>query len=176
LRPASPYGASKAALCAAANQLAQQLGLSTAWARLFFLYGPHEHPRRLVPYVIQSLLAGTPALCTDGKQRRDYLHVSDAAEALIALLDSNLCGPVNIAAGVAPALRELIEIIGEVLGKRQLLRFGALPPRPHDPPIIVADTYRLRAYLGWSPKLSLKAGLEQTIDWWRAESAQRIAA
>src|SRR5438093_4004920 len=75
LRPVSLYGVCKNALREVSEALAARLGLRAAWGRVFFLYGPHEHPRRLVAAVITSLLRGEPALCSEGMQRRDFLHV-----------------------------------------------------------------------------------------------------
>ena len=66
---------------------------------IFFLYGPHEPPGRLIPSVIQALLKGEFARCSHGRQIRDFLYVEDVAEAFVALLDSDITGPVNIASG-----------------------------------------------------------------------------
>src|SRR5262249_4985499 len=72
LRPISVDGVCKNALREVSESLGTRLGLRTAWGRVFFLYGPHEHPRRLVASVIGSLLHGEPALCSEGTQRRDF--------------------------------------------------------------------------------------------------------
>ena len=66
--------------------------LSTAWGRIFYLYGPGEYPSRLVPSVIGSLLHDEPARCTHGRQLRDYLHVADVASAFAAILDGKSRG------------------------------------------------------------------------------------
>ncbi len=74
---------------------------TSAWGRIFFLYGPHEHPDRLVASVIRSLLAGEPARTSHGNQVRDYLYAGDVADAFVALLESDVTGPINIASGRA---------------------------------------------------------------------------
>ncbi|WP_421021629.1 NAD-dependent epimerase/dehydratase family protein, partial [Klebsiella pneumoniae] len=79
---------------------ASQTGLSATWARLFFMYGPGEHPNRVTSSVILSLLQGKSAQCSHGMQIRDFLHVADVASALVTLLDSDVTGPVNIGSGV----------------------------------------------------------------------------
>src|SRR5207245_614301 len=84
--------ACKLALASLLEAYAGQTGLSQAWARIFFLYGPREHPKRLVSSVIRSLLRGERARCSHGQQIRDYLHVEDAAGALVALLESEVTG------------------------------------------------------------------------------------
>lgn len=167
LRPATIYGAAKHAARLALDAVAAQTNLSTAWGRVFFVYGPHESRERLVPSVILSLLRGEIARCTHGQQVRDFLHVADVAEAFAALLESDLKGPVNIASGHAIQLSEVIETIGEKLGRPDLIKLGAIdPPRP-EPATIVANTRILNDELRWRPRYDLNSGLEQTIEWWR---------
>src|SRR5262249_26678102 len=79
LRPATLYGQCKHELHL---RLKRVENVQLAWARLFFLYGPAEHPSRLVGSVILSLLGGQPAASSSGTQERDFLHTADAAEAL----------------------------------------------------------------------------------------------
>lgn len=167
LRPTSEYGAAKAALFTAFGPLCSKLGISGSWARPFFLYGPGENPRRLAADVILSLLAGREALCTHGRQRRDFLHVDDAAGAMVRLLLSHLEGPLNIGSGTAVRLAALIEEAGRQIGEGHLIRLGARAERPGDPPLIEADVRRLHERLGWRPKFDLETGLAHTIAWWR---------
>jgi nucleoside-diphosphate-sugar epimerase len=143
-----------------------QTGLSSAWGRIFHLYGPYEYPGRLVPSVIRALLRGEPANCSDGRQVRDYLYVEDVASAFVCLVESELQRPVNIASGVPVSVKELIGRIGEKIGRPDLIRLGALGST-QEPPHIVAMTSRLREEAGWRPHYDLDAGLERTIDWWR---------
>jgi nucleoside-diphosphate-sugar epimerase len=145
-------------------------GVSTAWGRLFSVYGPHEHPKRLVPSVTQSLLAGEPALCSHGTQIRDYLFAEDAADALLTLLESDVSGPINLASGQPVALRDIITRIGALLGRPDLIRLGAIPAAPSDKPFVVADTTRTVSALGWRPRHTLESGLLQTIAWWRRQT------
>ena len=174
LVPATLYGACKHALQVMVDAFCKQTGLSYAWGRIFFLYGPHEHPDRLVSSVIRSLLQGEPARCSHGNQIRDFLHVEDVAYAFVALLNSDIEGPVNIGQGTPVAIREVVEIIGDQLHSKHLIQLGALPAPPNDPPVLIADTHRIQS-IGWHPKYNLKTGLEQTITWWKTNliTAQR---
>lgn len=167
IRPDTLYGAAKSAL--RMQSFCLKLGLSIAWARMFFLYGPHENPRRLVPSVILSLLAGKPALSSHGEQIRDYMHVMDVAEGLIALLNSNAQGIFNIASGHAVTIRMIVEQIGLLMEQSSLLRIGALSARANDAPLVVADTRHTEHTIGWRSRIPLDRGLTETIDWWRAE-------
>jgi nucleoside-diphosphate-sugar epimerase len=161
LRPASRYGQAKAAL----GRWTADCTASVAWARLFFLYGPGEHETRLVPSVANALLEGREAELTPGTQVRDFLHVQDAARALVALLDDSVTGPVNIGSGRGVTVRSVAERVGALAGRPDLLRFGARPaPTAED---VVADVRRLRDEVGWQPTRTLEDGLEETVDWWR---------
>lgn len=167
IRPATPYGMTKQGLHMLAEALAALSGVSLAWGRLFFLYGAHESPARLVPSVVNSLVQGRSAPCTDGEQQRDFLNVADAAHAFVTLLESNAAGAFNVASGIPTTVRSLVEEIGRQTGRSDLLRFGALPRPAGDPPLLVADVSRIES-LGWRVQHGLADGLAETIAWWRS--------
>ena len=169
LVPATLYGASKHALHVMLEAFARQQNLSAAWGRVFFLYGPHEHPSRLVSSVIRSLLRGETARCSHGRQLRDFLHVADVADAFVALLDTEVRGAVNIGSGVALQLKDVIEEIGRQLKRNDLIQLNALSASENEPPVLVANVSRLAEEVGFHPRYDLSRGLEQTIDWWRQE-------
>ena len=165
--PDTVYGSCKHALSVLLQSFATSAGLSAAWGRVFFLYGPNEHPQRLVSSVILSLLDDTPAKCSHGRQVRDYLHVQDVADGLVALLDSDVSGAVNVSSGQATTLRDIVLTIGRLLGRPELIQLGAIPARANDAPLVVGDNSRLVGELGWKQKYDLEAGLQQTIEWWK---------
>lgn len=167
LRPVTLYGSCKAGLSTIAAAAAPALDVDLAWARVFWLYGPHEPRNRLVSSVIEGLLAGRRVAVTAGVQRRDYLHVADVAGALVALLDSGVTGPVNIGSGTPVAVRAIFDRIGEALGRSELIDVGARREAAAEPPVVVADVQRLTREVSFTPAFDLKAGLADTIDWWR---------
>jgi len=166
--PDTVYGSCKHALSVLLQSFAGSAGLSAAWGRVFFLYGPNEHPQRLVSSVILSLLEDKAAKCSHGRQVRDYLHVQDVAHGLVALLDSDLSGAVNISSGQATTLRDIVLTIGRLMGRLERIQLGAIPARPNDAPLVVGDNSRISTALGWKPTYDLEAGLAQTINWWKA--------
>lgn len=167
LAPTTLYGACKHATHVVLEAFARQAGLSAAWGRLFFPYGPGEPPGRLVPSVARALIAGEPALCTHGRQVRDFIHVEDAASAFVALLDSGGEGAVNVASGQPVALREVVEKVAERAGRPDLVRLDARPAPEGEPPSLYADARRLREEVGWSPRYDLDRGLAETVEWLR---------
>ncbi len=169
LAPATLYGVAKDALRRVAAAYAAQAGVELAWGRPFFLYGPREPPGRLVPSVVCALLHGEPVATSGGEQLRDFMHVEDMAGALLALLDSTAVGDVNIASGVGVAVGEMVDEIVRLIGRPELVRRGALPMRPGEPPQLVADVTRLREEIGFRPRVALADGLAATVAWWEAQ-------
>ena len=105
---------------------------------------------------------------TAGTQVRDFMHVDDVARAFVAVLDSELQGAVNIAAGTGIALRELVGLVGAAAGRPELIEFGAISQRPGEPAALVADVRRLRDTVGFRPRRELADGVRETVEWWRS--------
>jgi nucleoside-diphosphate-sugar epimerase len=165
----TPYAAAKIALQKALAQFAREEHLSSAWGRLFFQFGPHEHPDRLVPSVIRHLLVNQEALCTHGRQIRSFLHVADVGAAFAQLLESDVQGPVNIGSDERIALADLIDRIALEIGRPDLVRLGARSAPTDEPPLLVPDVHRLRDEVHWRPQFSLNEGLRDAIGWWRGQ-------
>lgn len=171
LHPTTTYGTCKHALQLLLTAFASQHQLSAAWGRIFSLYGPGEYASRLVPSVICSLLRDEIALCSHGRQIRDLLYVDDVADAFVTLLESRVSGPVNIASGQPVTLRHVLDTIGQLTGKPDLICLDAKAVPPDELDLLVADIHRLRDEVGWVPQYSLEQGLSQTFDWWQNQSA-----
>jgi nucleoside-diphosphate-sugar epimerase len=169
--PSTLYAVCKDGLRQIAAKYAADVGVSTAWARVFYLYGPFEPSARLVPSVILSLLRGERAACTHGRQLRDFLHVEDVGSALAAILDSRLEGSANIGSDQPVAIRAIVETIARQLDAADRVDFGARQPAPTDAPIMIADVGRLRDEVGWRPQWRLEDGVAATIRWWKTNGA-----
>ena len=162
------YGAAKDALHRVLAHAAPKDGVSLAWGRIFSVYGPYEAKERLVPSVVLPLLAGEVAPCGDGIVERDFMHVEDLAAALAAILSSDWQGPVNLASGQCQPLRVIIDLIANQIGRPDLVRIGARPPRKDEPLRLAAATTTLRDRVGFTPRYDLTNGLAATIAWWNS--------
>lgn len=167
LRPRTLYAASKASASLLAQQLAKGSRTNVAWARVFYPYGPFEDHRRAVPALITHLLEGRRFAASSGEQVRDYIYATDVADAFVTLIDRNATGSFNVSSGTPITVRGLMETIGDRLGRRELIDFGAATARGWEPRFICGDNSRLRA-LDWVPKYTLGQGVDETIAWWRA--------
>jgi nucleoside-diphosphate-sugar epimerase len=168
----APYAACKLALQNLLASYGTQEKLSIAWGRIFALFGPGEHPQRLVASVVRSLLLNQEARCSHGRQVRNFLHVADVGEAFAALLDSPLQGPVNIGSPERVSIAALVERIAKRIGRTELLRLGARASSANEPAVLVPDVRLLYDEVGWRPRFTLDEGLVDTISWWQDELAR----
>jgi nucleoside-diphosphate-sugar epimerase len=167
--PPTAYAQAKLAMHAALERAGDDRGLSTAWGRIFFQYGPDENPERLVASVITNLLMGREANASHGRQVRSFLHVADVGAAFAALLDASVEGPVNIGSGDRISIADLLGKIAAHIGRPELLRLGARSAPAGEPALLVPDVVRLRDEVGWRPRFSLDEGLMDAIAWWRGK-------
>jgi nucleoside-diphosphate-sugar epimerase len=137
-----------------------------AHARLFFSYGPFEQ-QRLVPSIIRALLKGEPARLTAGTQVRDFLDVRDIGRCLALLLASEVEGAVNVASGAGVSVARIAELLGDMIGRPDLVQLGAVSLPREEPASIVADISRLMVEVGAKPEISLEQGLSDAVAWWR---------
>lgn len=168
LRPATLYGAAKLAL---GDVGCRMPGLELAHARVFFTFGPGEHPDRLVASVARGLLAGKHVSTTAGTQVRDFLAAPEIADALATILATEVRGAVNIGSGEPRAVRDIVSLVADATGRPDLVGFGEIGMRPGEPARLVADVTRLTDEVGWRPAATLPDTLRQAVAWW-AERAR----
>lgn len=164
--PNTAYGICKQALQEMLKSYSEINNLSSAWGSIFFPYGAYEHPNRLVPSVINSLLKGDAAKCSHGDQIRDFIYVQDVADAFVALLESDVTEVVNIASGKPITIKDIVYKIADKMGRVDLIELGAIATNPREPPLLVADIRRLSQEVGWQPQFNWDIGLDQAIAWW----------
>ncbi len=170
--PATLYGHAKHATATLARHICESAGVSLTSGRVYFVFGPGEHPDRLVSSVSRALLAGVDAPCSHGTQVRDFQLSSETAAALVALVDCDVHGPVNIGSGEQLSIRDVVEHLGRLSGRPQLVRLGAIPARPHEQQLVVPDLRRLINEVGFQRSSSVREGLELTFRWWAEQLDQ----
>lgn len=160
------YGQCKSSLYNIGRVYALEHAMDFKWARIFNLYGPYEKQARLVPAVILSMLKGEDVKVSDCLKFQDYLHVFDAARAVVDLFESKVAGAVNISSGTPVRLRTIVEKIAELMSFDGKILWGALPSYFGDP-LVVGSNDKLVHGVGWAQQIGLDAGLQMTIDWWK---------
>jgi dTDP-glucose 4,6-dehydratase len=176
LAPRSPYAAAKAAgdLLALAHHAT--FGIDVVVTRGANTYGPYQHPEKLIPLAITSVLEGLQVpLYGDGLQRRDWLHVGDHAGAIAHVLARGVAGEVYNVPGSAELVnREVVARLLDLLGRPwDLVR--SVADRPGHDRRYAMDGTRL-ADLGWTNRVDLDDGLAETVAWYRDHEAWWRAA
>jgi dTDP-glucose 4,6-dehydratase len=143
----------------------RQQGLDTAIVRIFNTYGPRMRPNdgRAIPTFLRQALQDRPiTVFGDGSQTRSFCYVEDEIRGLIALAESGHHQPVNIGNPNEFTLLELAKTVLEVTGSRSEIVYEALPT--DDPQVRQPDITLAREILGWEPTISLREGLQKTIE------------
>ncbi len=161
--PATLYGTAKASLHTVLAKAAPGLGLSLAWARIFFPYGPGERPERLLGSLLEAAHRGSVAKVSEGSQRRDFIHVEDVAAAMVAILGAPVEGVLNVASGEATTVRHFVELASQAAGSADRVSYGAIPARPDDPPLIKGAIDRLLTETAYRPRFTLAAGVADAV-------------
>ncbi|MBO0728046.1 MAG: SDR family oxidoreductase [Acidimicrobiaceae bacterium] len=144
-----------------------------AIVRIFNTYGPRMRPDdgRVVSNFVSQALAGRPlTVYGDGSQTRSICYVDDLVRGLLAMLDSDVTGPINLGNPVEMSMLELARIIQTLTGSRSRIAYRPLPvddPRRRQPDISLAQNL-----LGWQPRVPFEEGLTRTIDWFRSLDAR----
>lgn len=171
--PLSPYSLQKLVGENYCSLFYRLYSLETVILRYFNVYGPRQDPSSIYSGVISRFITAlltdqAPIIYGDGEQTRDFSFVSDVAWATVAAARApGVAGEIlNIAAGQAYSLHQLLAILKEETGSR-------LPPvyqeaRPGDVRHSLGDISRSKAALGFDPKFSFPEGLKRTIEWYRS--------
>ncbi|NKY88866.1 NAD-dependent epimerase/dehydratase family protein [Nocardia veterana] len=166
LGPRSAYQVAKVFTEAAAFAYHRGEGALVGVIRPFNVYGPHmwHSDSRAVPAFCAAALAGRTLTLHGGAQTRSLLYVSDAVDAISAMLDSQEFGPINIGATEEVSVKELAMMIIAAAGSGQL---DIAEAREQEAPARCPDLSRARELLDWAPRVSLAEGIALTIGWMR---------
>ena len=143
-------------------------GLDTRIVRIFNTFGPRMRPDdgRAIPAFFKATLENRPLpVFGDGGQTRSLCYVADEVEGILRLLLSDETGPVNIGNPEEVTILELAEAVQDVVGNYPGIEFQPLPT--DDPTVRRPDTTKAEELLGWKAQISLRAGLEKTLPWFR---------
>jgi len=169
--PVSPYAATKKAgelICYTYHHL---YDLSCSCLRFFTVYGPRQRPDMAIHKFTRLIDAGEPVpMFGDGSSRRDYTYIDDVLQGVLRSIDRCEGYEVyNLGESRTIALRELIEKLEKLLGKKAIIQ--QLPPQPGDVPITYADISKARKKLNYNPKFPIEKGLEQFVRWFKEQKA-----
>jgi dTDP-glucose 4,6-dehydratase len=175
--PNSPYSASKASSDMLVRAYHHTYGLNTVITNCSNNYGPYQFPEKLIPVIIQNLLARKPLpVYGDGMNVRDWLYVRDHAEALWQVLQHGRAGETyNIGGHNEWANIRIVELICDLVDEmkpdlggdsRKLITF--VKDRPGHDRRYAIDATKMKQELGWKPAYTFERGIRETVEWYIA--------
>ena len=169
--PSSPYSATKAGSDHLVRAWVRSFGVRATISNCSNNYGPYQHIEKFIPRQITNILTGQPAkLYGTGAQVRDWIHVDDHNDAVLAILERGCIGETYNIGASSPGSgdahvtnKQVIETICELMGGE----YVHVADRPGHDQRYTMDATKLRRELGWQPQhTDLRSGLEQTIAWY----------
>ena len=171
IKPQSLYAVTKLYAEEACSYYADAFHLPCVTLRLFPPYGPGDHERRLIPYVIGSILKNTPPNLTTGKQEWDFVYIDDIVNAYLAVLKSypfkDDHAIFNVGTSEAVSIRSFVEKIRGCLGSDIDLPWGSVAHRANEVWYNSADIKKAQTVLHWSPQTGIDEGIKKTVAWFR---------
>jgi len=170
LNPTNPYAASKAAADMLARAYHNTYGMEIVIARLENVYGPYQHPQKVLPTFTRKAMANEPLpVYGDGKHRRQWLHVDDNVSALLFLLDNWHPGEIYHVAGHQEL--ENLDLAKRILGildklENKIMFLDDHNARPGHDRRYALDSTKIRS-LGWKPEYTIDTGLPLVVNWYR---------
>jgi dTDP-glucose 4,6-dehydratase len=169
VNPSSPYSASKASADLLVRAWVRSFGISATLSNCSNNYGPYQHVEKFIPRQITGILQGTrPKLYGAGANVRDWIHVDDHNDAVLAILEQGRLGETYlIGADGERDNAAIVALLLELMGKPADW-FDHVPDRPGHDLRYAIDSAKLRAETDWTPRYrDIRAGLAQTVDWYR---------
>lgn len=170
--PSSPYAAAKLAASAYGRMFAALYDQSIVNLRLFMVYGPGPQDlKKLVPYVINSLLSGERPELSSGGRLVDWVYLDDVIDAYLCAAGSeSVAGEtIDVGTGELTSVSEVVAMLYRLVGVDDAPLLGAVEERKLEQ-IRRADPLATRELMGWSPTRSLEQGLSATVDWFRTQT------
>lgn len=169
LQGQSPYSASKIGADKMCEAFAASFDLPVVVARPFNTFGPRQSMRAVIPTIITQLLAGGPVRLGSIAPRRDLNYVLDTVAGFIALAqaDQAIGKVVNLGRGEDISIGDLAQLIGDVMGIRPIIEEDTHRVRPQASEVnrLLASNALAAELTGWTPKVSLREGIEKTVAW-----------
>lgn len=143
----------------------QQTGAPVTNIRLFNVYGPRETNAHIIPEILEQLKTTSTLQLGNITTHRDFIHVKDAAAGMLTIASARPEKPptYNLATGTHASMQQVIDLIGETLGRSITVERDEKRFRTADKQVQFADISAVKAGTGWSPKYELPDGVRQLV-------------
>ncbi len=166
-RPNTPYSASKAGADHAVRAYHATFGLPVTISNCANNYGPYQFPEKVVPLFTTRALAGEQLpMYRSVQNRREWIHVADHCDAIARVIVDGAVGETyHVGTGREATIEEIADLVLEELALPETLK-SVVPDRPGHDRRYRLDSTKIRAQLGWAPKIDFEAGIKQTVRWY----------
>ena len=176
LRPLEVYGESKLAAEDLARRFQQDTGTPTSVLRFFNAIGRNETNPHVIPHIFESLQSSDVIRLGNMAPRRDYVDTRDLAGAMLATIEAARDFSLfNVGTGVDCSVSEIVDLIGDILGRRITVIGEAARMRATERMRLVADIGRIRRATGWTPQITLKESLKDLVHAYGLQTQPSIA-
>jgi len=170
----SPYSASKIAADKLVESFWHTFSLPVVTVRPFNTYGPRQSSRAIVPTILTQAVVGDTLALGSLDPVRDLTYVDDTVAGFLAAARSDACGRVlNLGVGEGYSIGQLVELAGELLGKKLEVRTDPDRVRPANSEVrrLLSNNSKAREVLGWQPTVGMREGMQRTLDYIRVNLA-----
>jgi nucleoside-diphosphate-sugar epimerase len=173
--PSSPYAASKLASAIYADMFQRLYDVPVVRTRIFTTYGPGQEASKVIPHIINSLLASQPPLLSSATRACDFIFVDDVVTGLLIAARSGQPGgaPIDFGTGQAIMLKDVARELAKLAGRTIEPVFNAVESRRFEA-AAVADIDATYELLGWRPAWTLQQGLMKTLEWFEAHESSEL--
>ena len=167
-RAQSPYAASKIAADEIVRSFNVSYGMNIKTVRPFNTYGPGQSLRAVIPWIIYQALNQDVVYVGNIHTKRDFTYVTDTVKGILMIAERGPDGgELNLGTGISFSIREIVEMVSEIMGKNLKIIEKGERKRPEDSDIVelVSSNKKARELLGWEPEIDFREGLKLTIEW-----------
>jgi len=166
--PMQPYAASKKGAEALAHSYHHLYDIDVTIVRYFTVYGPAGRPDLAIFRFVKWIMEGEPIRINgDGNQSRGFTYVDDIARGTIAALKPLGYEVINLGGHEVISINELVHLVEDLTGKKANVQYG--PPNLADMFMNQANVTKAREMLGWNPRVTLREGIGNLVEWYKAE-------
>lgn len=159
--PATAYARAKLDLLKSAEDYSRASGISFAWARIFYVFGKNEHPKRLTACIINGLKNNTPIVIQTAHLFKDYIYTKEIAGALSCLMSCDIRGIVNICSGTPVKVGDFAKTFAKQAGREALLEL--YEKQTDQPPLVLGDNTRLTKEAGYTFRYSFEDAVNDIL-------------
>jgi len=167
INPQSPYAASKASIDQIAKSFYFSYGLPIVILRPFNNYGPRQSRRAIIPEVICQILKKDTVKLGDINTQRDFLYVNDTVNAVLKVINNkNILGQeINIGSNKFYRIKDIIEIVSEILSKKVIVKLdkSRLRPKKSEVKYLLCDYSKAKRIINWSPSITNKTQFKKSL-------------